>query len=295
MFDKTGKRCPISPIFAQVPIYLGVLLLVVCYVANPSYGQGCDCDEQGVSCSCAKNRTHSSVSRGSSHHHHTHHNCQAVGILDHLDAFSNRVEAKLDRVFGRLLPAKTKQCQCSRCQGYGEAPPPVDVPVEELGVEPEEPGIADPLPPEANQESSADNKVGKRGTAEQFRVPVPPPSIDMRRQFPTSTEGNPSKKNAPVIKPRLPNSRTNEPKGNIQIPEWLEDPFKDDEARSQGIQGAQPAVRWTKRPTAEKQSSKQQRPVIIGAPQLPEAFRFSDSENEDSGVVKAAALDPILD
>jgi hypothetical protein len=117
----------------------------------------------------------------------------------------------------------------------------------------------------------------------------------MRRQFPTSTDGGQSKSSIPATKPRSPNSRNNQPKGSIQIPQWLDDPFKDDEARSQNNQGAQPAIRWTKRPTAEKQSSKQQRPVILGEPKLPESLRFTDRENEEVGVVKAAAVDPIAD
>ncbi|MEY4566798.1 MAG: hypothetical protein RLY14_1768, partial [Planctomycetota bacterium] len=119
---------------------IGLLSVLTTAVASNLKAQGCDCQlAQHSACDCGV--VHSG--HGAQCHHHQ--NCQAIGLLDRLDAFSNRMEAKLDSVFGRLaLPGTQKHCHCGRCSQAVHATASGDTGAE-MHYEPEDPAIADPI------------------------------------------------------------------------------------------------------------------------------------------------------
>ena len=291
--------------------------------------------------------------------HGHHHDCQAVTVLDRIDSFADRLETGLDRVFGRMI-SKKKHCNCAHCQGktsgmaYANVPADV-VPLVEPGIEPmsvpEEPGIADPLPIrtiEPNTKSGSSKTINPN-TNSRPRVPmkaIEPTQITApkqitapEREFPTSTQQGSEvpfnvRPKQPAIELRpletAPPSSKNKPnrEPGVIIPEWLDDPFKEDQsskesAKPQRLLPAAPTppndIRWSKRPSLEQQSQKVEAPkseTVVVSPAKPEPvvvnepkpepvlrLRISDqsaeraggkiSDRDEPNVVKASSNQPI--
>jgi hypothetical protein len=256
--------------------------------------------------------------------------------------------------------SKKKHCNCAHCQGktsgmaYANVPADV-VPLVEPGIEPmsvpEEPGIADPLPIrtiEPNTKSGSSKTINPN-TNSRPRVPmkaIEPTQITApkqitapEREFPTSTQQGSEvpfnvRPKQPAIELRpletAPPSSKNKPnrEPGVIIPEWLDDPFKEDQsskesAKPQRLLPAAPTppndIRWSKRPSLEQQSQKVEAPkseTVVVSPAKPEPvvvnepkpepvlrLRISDqsaeraggkiSDRDEPNVVKASSNQPI--
>jgi hypothetical protein len=252
------------------------------------------CDEPGCRC-------------GQSHHGHSS-DCRATTFIDRVDSIADRFESGLDRILGRSLPKK-QHCQCARCQGNVRAMPTFESPVSEPYIvepitEADEPGIADPLPSDVIQPGNGSVSLPSNNRRPLQKVPpTPPPISDAKREFPTSTEQSGRtrpqstqsgiRSTTPRIELRdtesaMPPATRQERQPGVPVPEWLDDPFQDDQSRRQPIhpqrlprpESAVPPgeIRWTKRPTAEVQSSKVNQPkteAIVAKPQPEPVLRLN--------------------
>ena len=238
-------------------------------ISSTVYAQ--QCDDPGCRC-------------GQAHHGHSS-NCQATTFIDRIDSIADRFESGLDRILGRALPEK-QHCQCARCQGAMGAMPVSESPLSEPYIvepitEADEPGIADPLPGNSIQPGNGSVSLPSNNRRPLQKVPPTPPSItDAKREFPTSSErsgqarpqSNQSgiRSTTPRIELRdtesaIPPATRQERQPGVRVPELLDDPFQDDQSRRQPVQPQQiqrpdsavppGEIRWTKRPTAEVQSS----------------------------------------
>lgn len=263
----------------------GIAVGMTHWMTPQVHAQGCD----SPGCRCQQ------CQHGHMGQHGHHKDCQAITVFDRIDSLADRLETGLDRVFGRVV-SKKKQCQCANCRGvssgvvYGGMP--VDGgPAVEPGIVPiplpEEPGIADPLPIltiEPNTKTEAARPLNPNTTS---RPRLPLKATEQKREFPTSTESNlgtESGGGVPAnVRPKQPaielrplekapatqnNKSTREP--GVIIPEWLDDPFKEDQSRKESTQPQRilPAattpsndIRWSKRPTLEQQSQNIEAPT----------------------------------
>ena len=199
------------------------------YAAGPSCAEGC----------CGKNAQ-----------------CKSLTVLDRIDSVADRLETGLDRVFGKLLPKK-KQCHCVHCRTQAAEVLPQGVPVEgdfvpdrplEWIPQPHDPAIADPLNLPLN-ESNSEGAHGAIPSDETSSVPetifrprVPLKEESTRRQFPAKTDR--TQENPASVSPASPaielrpmeiappsSPRKNKREPGVHIPEWLDDPFKEDQSR----------------------------------------------------------------
>lgn len=250
----------------------GIAVGMTHWMTSQVHAQGCD----SPGCRCQQGQ----------HGHHQ--DCQAVTVFDRIDSLADRLETGLDRVFGRVI-SKKKQCQCANCRGRSSGI------VAPTGIEtislPEEPGIADPLPiltiePHTKTEShTRTDGTHPLNPSTTSRPRLPLKATESKREFPTSTEGSlgtESNSGVPsTVRPKQPaielrplerapatqNKSTREP--GVIIPEWLDDPFKEDQSRKELTQPQRilPAptapsndIRWSKRPTLEQQSQNLESP-----------------------------------
>ena len=242
----------------------------------------------------------------------------------------------MDQVFGGILPKK-KRCSCAHCQTQLAAQGMSGLPAEPFvdpGVdfipEPAEPGIADPLakPPAASTESIQGFDANRAKATSRPRVPLK--VTDPKREFPTSTDPShdplkdiqlkqPAVELRPLDKAPPSSTNKNNREPGVHIPEWLDDPFKEEQSRKESgkperMMSPTPVapgeIRWTKRPVLEQQSQKVPKepsdrvveseppnnPVIklkIGDSSREQSIAERFSDRQDTGVVKASADQPI--
>jgi len=276
-----------------------------------------------------------------------HAHCKSLTVLDRIDSVADRLETGLDRVFGKLLPKK-KQCHCVHCRAQAAEVIPESVPAEGVPVpdrplewtpEPHDPAIADPLnlPLIESNPEGASGAVPSDETSSVpetiFRPRVPLKEESTRRQFPAKTDR--MQENPGSVGPKLPaielrpmeaappsSPRKNTREPGVYIPEWLDDPFKEDQSRREEKlrqrllapenppkdvrMSQQPSSRDLmqqpqSRPVAVAEQSKQKvepvgrEPVIrlnVGAANVASAADKA-IQRSDSNVIKASANQPI--
>jgi len=302
---------------------IGLLSVLTTGMGSNLKAQGCDCNSANHSaCDCGV------VHSGHGSHCHHHHNCQAIGLLDRLDAFSNRMEAKLDGVFGRLsLPGTKKHCSCGRCTQSAHSTAHVNV-SPEMSYEPEDPAIADPIlndsaepihdQADVNGAESADLQIekshsatqnGKSSSSTQLKrlVPMPPPVVSGNREIPTSIDASgrrprtdiQNKSNLDVT----PDAKPQDTNPKVRVPDWLNDPFKDDatsrsKADQPSVDGSSDGIRWTKRKTDDRTSSVSEPLKLRGVVDAASGFKklvWRDDEstkNREAIQASAAEEDP---
>ena len=304
---------------------IGLLAVLTTGLASNLNAQGCDCNSANhKACGCGV------VHSGHGSHCHHHHNCQAIGLLDRLDAFSNRMEAKLDGVFGRLtLPGTKKHCHCGRCSQAAHTTANGDVGAE-MSYEPEDPAIADPnlsdsaepihdqagaSGDEASGDEPGDLQIdnshsatqgGKSKSSTQLKrlVPMPPPVVSGNKEIPTSIDASGRRSRTDTQnKSNLDITPDAKPQGTnpkVRVPDWLNDPFKDDttsrsKADQPAVEGSSDGIRWTKRKTDDRTSSTSEPLKIRGVVDAASGFKKlvwrGDESAENREAVQASAAE----
>jgi hypothetical protein len=298
----------------------GIVVGMVNWITPTAQGQHCD----SPGCKCQQG------------HHGSHQDCKAVTVFDRIDSLADRLESGLDRVFGKVV-TKKKHCNCAKCQAqragvvYDQVPVVPESTIEpgiEPLPEPDEPGIADPLPI-LTIEPNTKPSTGSGLPNASVRPRLPLKTTEPKREFPTSTDrgtGVPAnvQPQQPAIELR-PFERGTPPSTSkpirdpgVIIPDWLEDPFKEDQSKSESSRPQRllpPAttpsndIRWSKRPTLEQQTQaaepKKSEVVTKAEPksepvlrlnigdQQPERAGGKITDRDDANVVKASSNQPI--
>lgn len=299
---------------------IGLLSILTTGLASDLKAQGCDCNSaKNTACGCGV------VHSGHGSHCHHHQNCQAIGLLDRLDAFSNRMEAKLDNVFGRLaLPGTKKHCHCGRCSQASHSTASGDVGAE-MFYESDDPAIADPILDDSaapshshaestgaestnlqneNSHSATPNGKSRSSTPLKRLVPVPPPVISGNREIPASIDASgrrsrtdiQNKSNSDVT----PDAKPQGANPKVRVPDWLNDPFKDDatsrsKADQPSVDGSSEGIRWTKRKTDDRTSSTSESLKLRGVVDAASGFRKlvwrGDESTKNREAIQASAVE----